>query len=214
MSERTRNLVVLAAAVAVAAASARPFADSANDGSRLAVVESVVDHGTLSIDRSIFVRVRADRPPYPDHHDTLLEIGTIDRIQVGGRYYSDKPYTLSLYLAGCYWLLQRTTGLVARDDPALFCYLMTLFSSGVAYVVTVWCVWRLGAVVGLAPRWQAALVVVFGLGSLALPYCRHVNSHILGLAVASAIMLHLARFSTPSPLRGEGVERSYLPVAL
>src|SRR5687768_5045418 len=85
------------------AAGACPYADSANAGSRLAVVDAVVDHGTLAIDASVFVAVPpADAPPeqqpyvIPRYED--LEDGTLDRIRVGGRFYSDKPYTPSLYL--------------------------------------------------------------------------------------------------------------------
>ena len=42
-------------AVLVALVSARPYAGSWNDGSRLATVESLVDYHTLAIDRSIFL---------------------------------------------------------------------------------------------------------------------------------------------------------------
>ena len=65
---RTLLLVILAAA-AVAVVSARPYAGAWNDGSRLATVECLVDHGTLAIDDSLFVRVPPDgsaqRNPYP-----------------------------------------------------------------------------------------------------------------------------------------------------
>ena len=47
---------VLALAVVVALVSARPYAGSWNDGSRLATVECLVDYHTLAIDRSASVR--------------------------------------------------------------------------------------------------------------------------------------------------------------
>ncbi len=185
-------------AVVIAALSARPYADSANDGSRLAIVESLVDHHTLAIDDSIFVRVPPpaapprQQPYFVAHHEELLRDGTIDKIKVGDHFYSDKPYTPSLYLAGWYQLLQWTTGLKAKERADLFCYWMTLLSSGVAYVVAVWCVYRLGRTVGLSLPLSLLLAGSLGLSTMALPYSQHVNSHILGLGVAAALVGSLA----------------------
>ena len=49
--------LVLAGATAIALVSASDYAGGANDGSRLATVESLVDYHTLAIDHSIFVQV-------------------------------------------------------------------------------------------------------------------------------------------------------------
>src|SRR5260370_10584419 len=59
-------LLVLAAAL-LAVVSARPAAASYNDGSRLAAVECLVDHHTLSIDDSVYVRPppRSAGGPHP-----------------------------------------------------------------------------------------------------------------------------------------------------
>ncbi len=63
-SRETRMLaLVVVAAAAVAAVSARPYAGAWNDGSRLATVEALVDHGTFAIDRSIFVAVMSPWGP-------------------------------------------------------------------------------------------------------------------------------------------------------
>ena len=58
----------------LALVSARSFAGSSNDGSRLATVESLVDYHTLAIDRSIFVPPASATiwpPPYPPEHPLL-----------------------------------------------------------------------------------------------------------------------------------------------
>src|SRR6516225_456337 len=89
-------LAVLLGAVAIAAASARPYAASWNDGSRLAAVESLADRGTLAIDDSIFVRPPPpgsplhQRPYRPDSYG-LPAYGTSDKVRIHGRFYSDKP---------------------------------------------------------------------------------------------------------------------------
>src|SRR5262245_57520991 len=171
---RLASAGVLLAAVAVAVASARPYAESSNDGSRLAAAEAVVDHHSLAIDASVFVDVPPpgsppERRPYTDDVLRLLPRGTEDKIKVGDHFYSDKPYTLSLYLAGCYKILQAATGLKARERPGPFCWWLTLLSSGLAYVAAVWCVWRLAGALGLGLVRGRVLAAGFGRCCLARP---------------------------------------------
>ena len=58
-----------------------------NDTSRLATADALVNHGTFSIDKSIFFY-------------------TCDRIKVDGIFFSDKPPFLSLFYALLLFLLQ------------------------------------------------------------------------------------------------------------
>ncbi len=53
--------VIVLAAVGIAAASARDFAVSANDSSRLATVQCLVDYHTLAIDRSVWFEQTIDK---------------------------------------------------------------------------------------------------------------------------------------------------------
>ncbi len=192
---RLATWFILAGALVVALVSARPYAGGWNDGSRLATVESLVDHGTLAIDRSIFVQVpprpRPDDPgPYPAD-DPVLRHGTRDRLYIQGHFYSDKPPVPALLMAGLYQGLQWVTGLTARERPDLFCYLMTLCTSGLAYLVAIWSVLRLGRLVGLSPGVGLALAASLGLATVALTYIRHVNSHILLLGVTAPLLVGL-----------------------
>ena len=183
---------VLLGALAVALGSALPYAGGWNDGSRLAAVESVVDHHTVTIDDSIFVRVPPAHPPYPTTDAALLRHGTLDRLFIHGHFYSDKPYVVSFLMGGVYQAA-RWLGLPpAAEHPELFCLLLTLCTSGLAYVVAVCCVYLIGRQVGLPLGWRLALTASFALSTVALPYVRHVNNHILLLAVLSALVLHLA----------------------
>lgn len=193
-ASRMATCLVLAAAVTIAVVSARPYAGSWNDGSRLAAVESLVDYGTLAIDRSIFVDVppqsRSGAPtPYPADDPLLMQHGTRDRLLIRGHYYSDKSPVLTLVMAVLYEGLQYGTGLTARDRPDLFCYLMTLGTSGVSYVVAIWCTLVLGALLGLPLSVRVALAGSLGLATVALAYVRHVNAHIVLLGVASALLV-------------------------
>jgi hypothetical protein len=188
-------VLVLSAALVVAAISARPYAGSWNEGSRLAAVEALVDHGTFSIDDSIFVKVagglNADAPsPYPVDNP-FLKHGTLDKLLIDGHFYSDKPPVQSLLLAGVYQVWQWLGGPLAHERPDLFCYLMTLLSSGLAYVVAVGCLYRLGHLVGLTVGLRVALTASFALGTVALTYSRHVNGHIAQLGVVMALLVAL-----------------------
>lgn len=195
MSERLSFWLILLLAIVVAVISASTYADSYNDGGRLAVVESIVDHGTLAIDDSIFVKIPEGIEPHPyrDAPENLKQTGTMDRMFVHGHFYSHSPPTPMLILAGWYQVVQWTTGLKAETHADWFCYLMTLASSGLAYVLAVLGIYRLGQVIGLSVLWRQLLTLSFALGSLALPYCQFVNSHILLLSVAVWGMCHLVQ---------------------
>jgi hypothetical protein len=180
--DRSLEAAVVLAAAAVAAVSARPFAVSANDSSRLATVQCLVDYHTLAIDQSIWFEQTCDKiRPRPD-----------------GPFYSHQPPTLSLMLAVPYLAAHDGLGLRAADHRDVFCYLMALLCSGISYVAAVWCVYRLGRTLDLSPGWSAALTASFGLATVAPVYACHVNSHLPTLAAATAVVLNVAALARSS----------------
>jgi hypothetical protein len=194
-SPRWIGALVLLLSAGLALGSARDYAGSYNDGSRLATVEALVDHGTLAIDDSIFVRPPPDARPYNPAFAFLNRGGTGDKMFVGGRFYSHQPPVPAVLLAGAYALLQAAFGLKASATPNRFCFVLTLVSSGLAYVVAVWCVYRLAAALRLAPLWGVALTASFALATVTAAYARFVNAHILLLATAAGLFLVLTRWS-------------------
>jgi hypothetical protein len=192
------EVAVWTAALVIAVVSARPFATGANDGSRLATVECLVDYHTLAIDRSIFVHVPPPDSNVPGPYwplDAYRQGGTGDKLWIDGHFYSDKSPVPALFMAGLYQAWQWTTGWTARTHPDRFCYTLTLGSSGLAYVVAVGGIYRLGRRLRLSRHLQLGLTASFALGTLALPYVRQVNSHVLLLAVAVALLPGLARLA-------------------
>src|SRR5438552_7222779 len=191
------KLFVLAMSLAIAVVSARTYAGGWNDGSRLATVECLVDYHTLAIDQSIFVQVPPDADPahlpYPTDEPGLLANGTGDKLLIHGHYYSDKSPVPALLMASIYQAWKWFTGATARQRPDSFCYWMALTSSGLAYAIAVYCIYQLGGLLRLHLSLRLAFTASFGLATVALPYARHVNSHILLLAVASALFLRLAQ---------------------
>jgi hypothetical protein len=196
------SLMVIIGASALAFGSARPYAGSWQDGSRLANVEALVDHHRFAIDDSIFVRVPTYPPgqgPYPPDEPALLQRGTCDKLYINGHYYADRPVP-ALLMAGLYQVWEWCGGQTARERPDRFCLVLTLASAGAAYVIAVWCVYRLGLALGLPLSRSLALTGSFGLATVALTYSRHVNAHILLLAIAAALFLGLVSLaSSPRP---------------
>jgi hypothetical protein len=207
MSVPSRRIDWPLAAVLLGAAAlgacARPYAASDNDSSRLATVEAIVDYHTLAIDQTVYVPPGSAEAP-PDHRPFLVDEdgrdgnkhrdGTMDKLRIGGRFYSDKPMLPAFVLAGPYWVTQQLTGLRARERPDLFALLMTLLTSGVPYVVAVAAVARTGRLLGVAPRLNVALAASFAFATVAAAYTRHANSHATLLAVAALVFMLLAGF--------------------
>ncbi len=199
-SEVRAGYFVLGAAIIIAMVSARNYAGSWYDGSRLATVESLVDYGTLAIDRSIFVQVPSGGDPtvpgpYARDDPGPFPHGTGDKLFIRGRFYSDKSPVPAMLMAAFYQALQWGTGLKAREHPDRFIYWMTVGSSGVSYVVAVWCIFQAGQVLGVPLARRLILTASFGLSTVALTYARHVSNHILLLGVAAPLFLGLAHLA-------------------
>jgi hypothetical protein len=194
--DRLISAVVFLVALTIAAFSAHAYAGAWNDGSRLATVEALVEYHTLAIDQSVFVQV-PDRAPRPYSVDEpgLLQSGTADKLFIDGHYYSDKSPVPALLMAAVYEGLQAITGLTARDRTDRFCWWMTLLSSGLAYAFGVWCIYQLGEPLRLGRSLRLWLAGSFALATVALPYVRHVNNHILLLGVVAGLMLAFARLA-------------------
>jgi hypothetical protein len=195
--ERGIGVLVLATAGWIAIAGSRDYAGGWNDGSRLATVETLVDHHTQAIDDSIFVKVPSGPGPgpYPADKRLLNIYGTGDKLRIAGHYYSDKSPVPALLMAGVYRIWQAITGKTAREQPDRFCYAMTLLSSGLAYVAAVGCIFWTTGLVGLRLGQRLLLTAGFGLATVALPYAVHVNNHILLLAVTAALLPGLVKMT-------------------
>jgi hypothetical protein len=179
--------IVLAAAT-LAAVTARPYAGAWNDGSRLATVESLVDRHTFAIDDSIYLNPStAARPPYDPADALVARYGTLDKLLIDGRYYSDKSPVPAALMAGPYQLWRWAGGPTAADRPDLFARGLTWLFAGVPYVLAVWAVGRMNRSVGVPAPWDLVLTAGFAFASLALPYAAHVNNHVLLLAVAAGV---------------------------
>jgi hypothetical protein len=160
---RLRSWIVLAAAWALYAAGthARVFT-AGNDASRWALVESLVDHGSASIERSRFR-------------------GTVDRVLVDGREYSNKPPLLALAGAALYAPLRAATGWRIAD-PATggrVIWLLTLLLVGLPAAATVVLFDRaLERPTGVGSGTRGMLTFALAAGTLLLSFGVTLNNHV------------------------------------
>lgn len=191
--------VLAALALGFAAASARPFAASWNDGSRLASVESLAERGTFCLDGSPFLfpgpeLFERGTPPY-DPDNPLLRAGTLDKLRIGGRYYSDKPPLVSLPLAGAYRVLMALGLPRPSERPDVFAWVVCVLLSGTGYAVAVGCMWSLGRRAGLSPGWRLAWLAAFALCTVLPAYTRSANNHLAQLGAVAAVCVCLCRIA-------------------
>lgn len=182
-------------AAAVALLSAKPFATGWNDGSRLAAVESIVERNTLAIDDSIFCNptdcIARGKFPYHTQEFGDLPFGTGDKLFIRGHFYSDKPAVISIMMAAVYRAARLVGFPPIGERPDVFCWTMTVLTSGLAYVVAVVCMFRIGELAGLKGWLRFVWIAGFALCTFLPAYTQNVNNHIMLLAIVAMMCLQL-----------------------
>lgn len=193
----TRLVAVLAASVYFAFLPSRAY--SSNDASRLAAIESLVQRGVWRIDESSFA--------------------TVDKIKVGGFFYSDKPPLLAWLGAGVYAGLHHGLGLRLQADgcdpersPTFCRALLEPAHADWAYGLLTWTLvgapgaWLVALAYRLARRFGAAqalslgAALALGFGTALFPYSTIFTNHVpAAAALFGALYLFLTR---PQPTRG------------
>lgn len=159
-------VVFLLALGLYAATTHRRVFIAGNDASRWAAIESLVDYGSASVERSRFA-------------------ANIDRVRIAGRDYSNKPPLLSFAGAAIYALLQAISGWkLAGAGAASVLYWVTLLLVGVpsAWLVSSFYV-ALGRFADLGSRWRALLTVALGAGTLLFSFSTTLNNHTVAAAL-------------------------------
>jgi hypothetical protein len=130
------------------------------DASRMAQIQSIVEHGTFIIDDSVF----------------LPQTG--DKYFFNGHFYSDKPPILALYASPIYFVISRL-GLTFQNYQGIACYLVTLLTIGTASALgLVFFRKILRQFLSASDAWADLITFIVGTGSLILPYSLVLNNHI------------------------------------
>jgi hypothetical protein len=150
---------------------------SANDTSRWATVWSLAERGTYEIDEII------QRPGWD----------TIDKVKLGGHFYSSKPPLLPTLVAGAYWLVKRATGLDLLTRPHETVRVLLLLVNWLPLVASLWLIGKLGERYARTEFARVFLVFTAAWGTLLTPFLVTFNNH----TVAAASVL----FATAATLR-------------
>jgi len=113
--EKTRTgvtffLIFLALFLCMALTARDDITLAGNEASRLAAVQSLVDEGTLQIDRSMF--------------------RTVDKARIDGHFYSGKPLLLTWWLGFVYWLIKIFSSLSFQNAYHAVIHLLNIFGTG------------------------------------------------------------------------------------
>lgn len=130
-----------------------------NDTSRMAQIQSLVEHRTLIIDNSIF-------------------FDTGDKYFFNNHFYSDKPPLLALYASPFYFFLKKL-GLSFESHSQLTYYLITLLSIGSLSALGL-TVFRkiVREFFHASNEWADIITFITATGTLILPYSLIFNNHI------------------------------------
>ena len=134
--------------------------------SRLATVQSIVEHHTLSINQSTFR-------------------GTTDVVvRSNGRVYSAESPVMSVILSGPYWVMYRW-GIRLDHDPVLSEYLLTLFGVTLPVAMAAGLLYRMGRLFELRRPYRALLALMVVIGSGWISYATVLNA---GAAAAALVI--------------------------
>jgi 4-amino-4-deoxy-L-arabinose transferase-like glycosyltransferase len=136
-----------------------------NVSSRLATIQSIVEHGSLTIEESVFNY-------------------TGDKVYIDGEYYSDKPPTPS-YLGAIVYGLLYYCGLSFNYEPVITYYLIVLLIIKGLYIFGLYCFYRSLEFTGIGTGNKNLILISLAFGSLLFTWSSTFNNHVIA---ASAIM--------------------------
>lgn len=132
-----------------------------NDASRMATIQSLVEHSSFIIDKSVFNQ-------------------TGDKYYYNNHFYSDKPHLLSMYGAVYYFILRNFFNISFENHYHLACYLVTLLTiGGLTCIGLVYFYKILVEIFGIDQEWADITTLIVGTGTLVLPYAIVLNNHIV-----------------------------------
>jgi len=147
----------------------------ANDGSRMALIESLLNRGEVWIENSVY-------------------FNRFDTVYVDGHFYSDKPPLLSLYSAALLFPFRFLISQVTRENSPLPYFFIVVTSSGFAFLGLWVLMIKAHRALGISAdrgHW-AAYGMLFG--SAVLPYAFTYNPHILGAFFMFCVLVLLLKY--------------------
>lgn len=155
-----------------------------NDATRIAMIESVVERGTLRIDDSEFLDF------------------TGDKIYVDEHFYSDKPLFPSAFGVIAYWPVYQL-GIELGYGPNLAYYLITLLTIKLSWFFGISTFYSSLQYTGLKDKQRLHITTALALGSLYLSWSATFNNHLMSAAhmmIGFSFFLHAKYGDAPKRL--------------
>ena len=160
LRSRSALAVFLLALALYAATTHRRVFAAGNDASRFATIESIVDFGTTSIDRSLFA-------------------GTVDQARLDGKAYSNKPPLLAFAGAAIYAPVQRAVGWrFAGRGAANLVHLIVVLLVGVPAAALAAAFHAAAREATGEGKSAALLTAALTAGTLVWPFATTLNAHV------------------------------------
>jgi hypothetical protein len=168
-----------------------------NQNSRVDMVRALVEHGTFTIDRYA--------------HNTG------DSSLRDGHYYSDKAPGAAFLCLPTYWLMYRLAGAPDPVPPAFLAWVVWLsitFAIGVPSAIAAAFLARLCARLDLTPAAAVAVALLWGLGTMALPYStllygNQLSASLMIIAFALLVEIRHGEAATPDRMIASGALLGY-----
>jgi len=161
-----KNFKIFLAFLMVFALFTHTETSSANDMSRMATIESLVNEHSFIIDNSRFA-------------GTINDILNRDKYFFQGHYYSDKPPVLALYSSIFYWILKNVFNVSFENNYHLTYYFLTLLVVGVSSCLSLVYLSKVLELFKIDGNWSNIVLFITGFSTLILPYSTVFNNHII-----------------------------------
>jgi hypothetical protein len=203
-------VVVLLIALPLLRPLRSPGDASENELSRLATVQSWVEHDGQAInDTEFFQALRrgdgdgevaaaaAPRAPVSVWSNGDAVPGTV---VVGTKYYSDKPPVMSFLLSVAYAVMYRL-GWSFQHNPAQVAYVLTMLGVTLPAAGAAGLIYRMGRMFDLTRPYRTGLALIVALGSGLISYATVLNPHAPAAALilsACACLFHVTNAKNPT----------------
>lgn len=151
-----------------------------NDMTRMATIQAIVEHGTLSIGNTAFAN-------------------TMDKVYIAGQYFSDKPVTPQLLGALVYAPLH-AMGLTLNEHWNLAYGLITLFTVKLFWWISLVAFFKTLAFTGLSEGRRLWLMLALGVGTLVFSWSSTFNNHSLAASWVTIGFYFLIRADRAGPV--------------
>lgn len=200
-------IVVLVIALPLLRPLRSPGDASENELSRLATIQSLVEHDGQAIDDTEFfaelrrgANNRESSASAPLATPRLATGAVTGTIHVGKKYYSDKPPVMSYVLSWPYALMHRL-GWDFHRNPYLVAYVLTMLGVTLPVAGAAGLIYRMGRMFELKRPYRAGLALAVALGSGLLSYATVLNPHAPAAALilsACACLFHVTVARNPT----------------